>query len=246
MKMWKTASWVVAAGLLLAPMAEAEWLVMKDGSRVETQEGWRIEGKKGVFTSARGTLSMMRLSEVDMAATEAANIERAVPEPVRRESPTAEPVLVLTDADIPKFQTEEVGEDGQPLPSVADREPVQVVEWTHYEMESGGLEVRGTIRNTGRYLASKIAVAAQIKEDDGELLSEATAFLSTETLLAGDVTNFRMIFPDLDVLYGAPQFLVTSEAITLGSGRETMAAVDAAATDSVVEDGDAGAGSSPR
>lgn len=232
MKIWKTVSIVIAAILALAPITAADWLVMKDGSRVEALEGWQVEGKRVVFTSANGTLSMVRLSEVDMAATEAASVppaaepELSTAEPEPR--PAREPVLVLTDADIPRgsIPEEQAPAAAVEVPSIADREPVQIIDWSQQEMEGGGVELRGEIRNTGKHMATNINVRADIKAADGELITQGSAFLSSDSLLAGGATSFRLVLPDIDSLYDTPTFVVTSEAVSLGTGRETMKEVD--------------------
>ncbi len=83
--------------------AAAEWLVLEDGTRVETAGAWEVKGKVVVFTLAKGPLSSLRLSEVDLDATEDLNRrlrEQAVAprqeEPARRRKST----LILTDQDV--------------------------------------------------------------------------------------------------------------------------------------------------
>lgn len=228
MRFSKTMLFVAAACFLLASSAGADWLVMKDGSRVEARDGWDIRGERVVFTSARGTLSMVRLSAVDMAATELANAPLATvgsaPAAIEEEGPR--PVMVLTNADLPSVEREVEEAVAKVLPAVSDRQPVQVVEWTEHEMPGGGLELRGTVRNVGQNMASNITVRAGIEEPNGELVTEGTAFLGSDALLAGSTTSFRLMLPDVDTLIGSPIFSVESDAISLGKGRAKMAAVD--------------------
>lgn len=58
-------AWILALAIM-SPAVHADWLVTQDDSRLETQGEWRVEGRRVIFTLANGTLSAMRLSEVDL------------------------------------------------------------------------------------------------------------------------------------------------------------------------------------
>ncbi|HET9767963.1 MAG TPA: hypothetical protein VFS60_13995, partial [Thermoanaerobaculia bacterium] len=49
----------LAAAAAAAPAA-ADWLVMRDGSRVETKGAWEVRGTLVVLTLPNGTLSSVR------------------------------------------------------------------------------------------------------------------------------------------------------------------------------------------
>src|SRR5689334_14665868 len=90
-------------GLAIAAPARADWLVTRDGGRVETRGPWKEKGKLVVFTKADGTLASLRLSEVDLEAsrklTESAKVQAEkppAPEPPKKK------LAVLTDADFKK------------------------------------------------------------------------------------------------------------------------------------------------
>lgn len=93
---------IVGSALVPASQVAAEVLVMTDGSRVETQGPFTVDGRKITFHTPTGVFSVVRASEVDLEATELAN-QPAAPE---AEKPVAEPqeppksVLVLTHANI--------------------------------------------------------------------------------------------------------------------------------------------------
>lgn len=91
----------VAAGLLASALAgvpaSAEWLVLRDGARLEVKGTPRVEGRRVTFTTKQGTLAALPAAEVDLAATEAANRAPA-PEPAA-EVPARAPVRRFTDAD---------------------------------------------------------------------------------------------------------------------------------------------------
>ena len=104
----------VAAAAFFATPAQADWLVTKEGARIETRGPWELRGRIIVFTLPNGTLSSIRESEIDLEAshdaTEAAN-RPAEPAP----EPEAEPkpsVLSITDADVGRGQ---VGSQGRQL-----------------------------------------------------------------------------------------------------------------------------------
>ena len=90
------ACWVAAA------TSSADWLVTRNGERIETRGGWDVQGRMVVFTSASGTLSSIRLSEVDLDASAEAT-ERAMAtsamEPEARPAPKR-PVRVITTEDV--------------------------------------------------------------------------------------------------------------------------------------------------
>ena len=85
---------------------DADWLVLADGTRIETAGPWEARGRLVVFTTATGTLSSLRLDEVDLEAShEATRAALEAPPPstpsaVAAPAPAAKPVLVLTDEDV--------------------------------------------------------------------------------------------------------------------------------------------------
>jgi glutaredoxin len=101
--------WLVAVGAaMLASAAAADWLVTADGETIETKGPWKVKGRVVVFTDAKGALSSLRLDDLDLEASETVTADggpqAAKPEPAAAEpeQPEREPVLVLTNADIPR------------------------------------------------------------------------------------------------------------------------------------------------
>ena len=86
-------------GGLFATGAAADWLVAKDGSRIETQGPWEVKGRLVVFTTAQGELASMRADDLDLgesrALTEAGPAPATAPPapPARAERSAA---LVIT------------------------------------------------------------------------------------------------------------------------------------------------------
>ena len=101
---WMLVSLGIALVAFSAAPVAADWLVTQEGDRIETDGPWKVDGRRVVFTLPNGSLSMMRLSEVDLPASEAATADALrPPEPVEAEPEVEErpePVLVLTNDDI--------------------------------------------------------------------------------------------------------------------------------------------------
>ena len=87
---------------LAAASAHADWLVTRDGERIETQGGWEIRGRMVVFEQHNGTLSSIRLSVVDLdASAEATRKAAAAATPAPEEPAQKRPAkLVITTADV--------------------------------------------------------------------------------------------------------------------------------------------------
>lgn len=178
-----------APGLVLLPClllsllpafgVAADILVLRDGSRVETQGKWETRGRQVVFKTATGTLSAIRASEVDLPASEAATAEALAPkkeEPVATQPAEArKPVLVLTNKDVPKAAA--VTPEGEP---VAEGEaPAQAaapaaggkVEVVRSSREDGAGEVAfqisGTVRNNSPRPVTNIVVLTTLTVSRG-------------------------------------------------------------------------------
>ena len=84
------------------PSRDRSWLVTTDGVRIEIRGPWRIKGQRVLYTNDRGTLSSIRLSALDLEATERATAEkrpRTAPQPK-----ASAPALVLSDRDFSKWK----------------------------------------------------------------------------------------------------------------------------------------------
>lgn len=94
-----------AIGLLGPIPSAADWLVPKDGAPFEIQGTWTVKGRMVVFTLPNGTLSSIRLSEVDLDASKAHTEAMEAPPAPAEPEPDAtaaakEPVMVLTNRDV--------------------------------------------------------------------------------------------------------------------------------------------------
>jgi hypothetical protein len=106
----RTVVWVLFCWLVVIGGAHADWLVTQEGKQVQTKGPWEVRRNLVVFTLPNGTLSSMRLSEVDLEKSESLTAEAVrPPEAVEAETPK-EPVLVLTTRDVGR------GEEGSTGP----------------------------------------------------------------------------------------------------------------------------------
>jgi hypothetical protein len=188
--------------------AGADWLVLRDGSQVETKGTWQVKGKQVVFTAKDGKLSALRLVDVDLDASARATAPPPTAEvamPVEPEKKKA--VLVLTDKDVghvnesgDPLQKDEAAKEGSDAakPDAAAAQPaggVVVDSWERTAMaDSTGIEIFGSIKNTGANTATDITVVAKIYDEGGGLLGTADAKLGAGILAPSRTTNFRASF----------------------------------------------------
>lgn len=217
---------------LLALPCSADWLVTKEGARVETAGPWKVKGNQVVFTLPNGTLSSLRASEIDLDASAVATAQAKVPAPApaaesdeKKERP--KPVLVVTDKDVRRAnETPATGSEAPPVvggeaavstpPGEEASSAVEVVGWqTRDSSEGDGLELYGTLRNNGTTIASSVELVVELRDAEGKPVLDSAAFLDSQTLGPGKSTTFRALLPGLTSITGEPQFKVKSNEITL-------------------------------
>ena len=233
---------LAAAALLLPAAAPADWLVTQDGARIETRGPWKVKGKQVVFTLPNGTLSALRLSEVNLEASEALTAEAT--KPPESEQDTEEVASNKRRPSVAVFNNKNVGRAQPAAPEeeeveAEDEEPeedvegskVEVVSWSERDSDSGdGLELVGTVRNNGNQLAANISVKVMVVNEDGENLVDTTAFLRLKALAPGRSTTFRALLPGIYTLFNEPKFEVTAGDFEITTVRPD--ATDAAEADS--------------
>lgn len=206
---------VAAAALMLAVAgpAAADWLVLQDGSKVETEGPWRVKGRLVVFNRPGGQLTSLRLAEVDLAASDQATA--AALAPPAETAPVAAPApkkatVVITDADIPRAvlpppgaegedeeQAEGGGEGaaGQEAPAAPAPDALVVLAWEQVELPSGdGLRIYGTLQNQGRKTVVNAAMKVSVYDADGRLIDSRDAELSRTELPTDARSNFSVSF----------------------------------------------------
>lgn len=200
------------AAVILAPAA-ADWLVTKDGTRVETQGPWRVESRLVVFKRPDGTFASMRLSEVDLEASERVTREMAearraaAAENAERQRPTErrEPVARLTEKDLPPVESRaSSGPDGEsegagsgdPPRGREDAQPVAVSTWREVtEIDGDGTAFVGELQNTGENMALGVGVEVTLFDSEDEVIATKEAVLTGSALPPGKSGGFRAEFP---------------------------------------------------
>ena len=204
----------VAAGLAVgfsSGSASADWLVMRDGARLETKGAWKVDGRRVLFTMPNGTLSTVRTDEVDLdqSALATTQAREAPVAPAAAAKEKKEPVLRLTEKDIPPVgaaamaaangEGGEATKEGEGKGEVAS--PLEVISWEKTENATGdGLEIFGTIKNGGTNIITTPTLLVAIYDADGGLLASVDGEVNSPQILPGKTANFRVAIP------GVPDF----------------------------------------
>ncbi len=214
----------VGASALTLPLS-ADWLVTVTGQRIETSGPWQVKGKQVLFTAKNGTLSSLRLTEVDLEASRQAS----EPPPPAEEAPAPEPppkkkpVLVLTDKDIARARSAEktdeeaaAGESKEGTAkapaggATANANAVELVTWKEIDKDPTlGVELMGTVCNTSADLVTGVTVMVKLLDGGGALIAEKQASLAPSSLAAGASANFRVLFSDVRG-FATPKFEIRS------------------------------------
>ena len=195
----------IALGLLAlgtvaaAAPARADWLVTREGGRVETKGPWQTKGKLLVFTrAADGALASLRVSEVDLDASAKATAAAKVQEssPPAPEAPKKK-LAVLTDQNFRK--TAPPGSaDARPADKKpgAPSGPLTVGSWKRSESPEGdGLVIEGTLHNSTGDMIINSAVEVQLYNEVGDRVGTAQGLLSSTSVQPNGSADFRANFP---------------------------------------------------
>lgn len=219
--------------------AQADVLVIRDGSRIETRGTWEVKGRLVVFTRSDGSLASLRLRDIDLEAsrqaTEAA-AAKADKEPslggkgksVDGASAQTQPrdaAWVLTDADFSRRRSMAAdGESSESEPTPPDGVPTKasppVVSSYHREADpvDQHVIVSGTVANQTRTTATAISLDVSLFDEQGNLIEMRRAAVDRKVLLPGAESSFRAEFPDV-FNYSAIQFRPTSTNLVTGEGK---------------------------
>lgn len=200
---WIVAAVAALATTLLLPVA-ADWLVTRDGTRIETAGPWRVESRLVVFKRPDGTYASMRLSEVDLEASERLTGEmkaKAEPPPEEARPRERQVVARLTEKELPPMPLEADPEDEQESTETAEAKPpspLEIVSWREVGGPSSeGLEIEGTVRNNSDRLALGVVVSVELFDRQGESLGSSESVLTSTALPPGQSSGFRVSFPGI-------------------------------------------------
>lgn len=213
---------LLALLIFSAAPAGADWLVMSDGARIETDGPWTERGRLVVFTDPGGTLMSVRLAEVDMDASYrvTAEMKEAALRPPPLPPPPAPSIFSLTDDDVGHVDDDEYSQSSQADDEVdadsgfgsdADADAdfdagsesattplIGVVAWERDDNPAGdGLEVRATLENQGTDVAINIEVTVTLLDEDDSVLATAPGRIGTNGLMPGQTTEMIVDFPGI-------------------------------------------------
>jgi hypothetical protein len=216
----RTALILLAAALAAGPLA-ADWLVLTDGTRLETRGAWEERGRLVVFTATDGTLASLRLEGVDLEASRRATAEAAQPAAPAPAAPAAEPrqaTFVLTDDDVAHNLTTGSAEDaGEVAPTAAPQgQRLVVTDWQEAPLadESGTL-VTGTLRNVSSDATTRIQLTVLAYDASGDLLATNNAMLSSQALMPNQQARFQVEF---NGIYTIAAVTFRPSTLPLGAG----------------------------
>lgn len=230
---------LAAAGLALAGPASADWLVTRDGARVETRGPWEVRGRQVIFTLPNGTLSSMSLSDVDLDRSAEVTAVPVAPAPVRHEA-RPKTVRVIDHDDVPRArppripETEAVDEAApdEANDAATDTRPnpflngLHVTSWEKEERPLiDGYEVTGEVRNANHSVAARLVVNVRLLDDDGATVASGPAFLDAEALAGGQSIGFRRIFEGIRY-FATAEFEISAVEVLLGAAPVAAGAVE--------------------
>lgn len=227
---------VVAAVVLTALPAAGDWLVTREDGRVETRGSWEVQGRLVVFHLADGTLSSLRLDQVNLEASGEATRRAEAAAEARRQGPppaaAAEPV-----APRRRITTEDVGrgtyrppvaEDGADSEAAGGEEPAatagassaatELVVLTSQEEETydGHVRISGSLANQGDLPSLGVRLTVFLQDTEGEMAASSEAQLDSRGLMPGEVATFRADFPEV-FAYTAVAFRASGTRMATGA-----------------------------
>jgi hypothetical protein len=193
---------VLAAGGTAGPAA-ADWLVTKEGAKVETQGAWTVKGKLVVFKTADGKLSSLRVADVDLDASRNAT-EEAVAAQAQADAAPEKPaverkksVRAITDKDV--RQAGPAAAPGSPEASAPGPTsgPGLVIDTWKQDRDSGDghVVISGSLANASGATAVDLQLKVMIYDDTGAPVATSQAALAAVALPPGEKVIFRADFP---------------------------------------------------
>jgi hypothetical protein len=199
--------------------ARADWLVTREGARVEVKGAWTVKGKVVTFTLPNGTLGSMRLADLDLEESGRATAAAAAKAAPAAPAPAKTAVLVLTDADVSHASETSAAPAAAATATAAPADTVtgagvSVSAWDkEFSQADNGVVITGTARNNGKTIAAALNVNVRLYDEKGSLVSSAPATLSADVLEPGAAARFRALFPGV-LEFSAVKFDLESTPIS--------------------------------
>jgi hypothetical protein len=126
--------WIVSLAVSSAAVS-ADVLVARDGLRIETKGPWKVKGRVVVFTTSDGSLSSMRVSELDLEASEAATREAAEAAKAAEEAKNRPPAETETASPLSRAILEAYSEEDKTASHQIGHEDVSGSQWKEFRKE---------------------------------------------------------------------------------------------------------------
>lgn len=227
----------IVAGLLAAAApAGADWLVIREGGRVETRGSWEVKGKLVVFHTADGTLASLRLTDVDLDASGAATREAEQRKVAKAEAVKIRParrpsIASLSDKDFRKIEPPVPAADAaKPEDSNAPAAPEEpappglaVATWERATGADGHAVITGTLQNASGTMATDVRLGVAIYDEEGRLIARGLATVASPAVPPGQQTGFRAEFPGF---FAFADVRFEPSSVNLSSGPAAAPAVE--------------------
>lgn len=187
--------------------AGADWLVTREGARVETREAWKVKGKLVVFHTPAGKLSSLRVADLDLDASRRATEEAVAAAAQAAAEPEKVPqrkrsVRVITDQDVQRAEpaleadVPPEGEEAAPARGPASGPGLVVEGWRQErDPEADHVLITGTLQNASSATSVDTRLKILIFDETGTLIASSQAALAKSALPAGERAEFKADFP---------------------------------------------------
>lgn len=227
--------WVLGAVCLAAAaVAQADWLVLRDGAQIELKGTWKVSGKRVVFTPLDGKLSSLRADQVDLEASarvteQALRASQAEQAEKAEQKEPARPKArwSFSDKDFarpPAAETPEgaaeASKEGAAATPPPPKSDLEVLVWSQsVDPARNRIKVSGTLQNSGAEMAASVALEVQLIDRQGVVVGEQSAGIKKASLAPGESTEFSTSFPQV-VNYEKVKFLPTATMFKVDSKGE--------------------------
>jgi hypothetical protein len=191
------------AVLATAGPAAADWLVTKEGAKVETQGPWKVKGKLVVFKTPDGKLASLRVADVDLDASRNATEEavaakaQADAEPAEKPAPERKKsVRTITDKDVRQAGTAAAPGSPEAAAGPTSGPGVVVDTWSQdRDSQDGHVVISGSLQNASGATAVDMQLKVMLYDESGSLMATSQAALGAQALPPGEKIKFRADFP---------------------------------------------------
>ena len=191
-----------------AILSASEIVVLKGGKTLELSKPYVIRGSQALMTLKDGTLISVATADIDKAATTAARRARpAASAPATGPLSPAEAAkaqkahpkarVKIGDADVGH-----VLDNGEAVPAAAEEaaaesEQAGKLEVVDFDQRPSGdtLNVKGTLRNSGKAVAENIALSVSAIDAAGKAVATANAVVAAGSLEPGSTASFTAALP---------------------------------------------------